>query len=141
MDAPAVTPQASIIETQELFDMIIDFLHASPADLLSCALVCFSWRPSAQLHIFRDVRISPGLDYYREYRTLPATDTIQQVISRLRQILRCPATLYSSYPARPESCRRRRPRGSRRTRDGAIHSSERHRCVLFPRIPERPDRF
>ncbi|KAJ7122395.1 hypothetical protein C8R44DRAFT_919616 [Mycena epipterygia] len=63
----------------ELVDMIIDFLHASPESLVSCALVSSSWRPASQFHLFSDVRISPDLDEYRtDFQTFlrrPSMDT------------------------------------------------------------------
>ncbi|KAJ6602673.1 hypothetical protein DFH09DRAFT_1354920 [Mycena vulgaris] len=68
-----------IFLAQELCDIIIDFLHDSPATLIACALVCSAWRPSAQFHLFRDVKICPDLDHYRGYRTIPAPSQLVTV--------------------------------------------------------------
>ncbi|KAJ6586377.1 hypothetical protein DFH09DRAFT_1359718 [Mycena vulgaris] len=72
----------SIFLAYELSDMVIDFLHANPAALVSCALVCSEWSPAAQFHLFRDVRLSPALDRYRACRTLPTSELTHQAISR-----------------------------------------------------------
>ncbi|KAJ7500039.1 hypothetical protein FB451DRAFT_1549485 [Mycena latifolia] len=49
----AAAPQeAPRLQAQELRDGIIDFLHGSNADLKACSLVCRSFQPRAQSHLF-----------------------------------------------------------------------------------------
>ncbi|KAF8504129.1 hypothetical protein JB92DRAFT_2738567, partial [Gautieria morchelliformis] len=45
---------------QELIDAVIDNLHEDHGALLACSLVCRSWLPSSQRHLFR--RVTFGLD-------------------------------------------------------------------------------
>ncbi|KAJ7045954.1 hypothetical protein C8F04DRAFT_455179 [Mycena alexandri] len=65
------------IGAQELIDMIIDFLHDSPASLLSCALVCSAWVPSSQLHLFRDVRMRANYESDPRLRSLPSFEVLE----------------------------------------------------------------
>ncbi|KAJ7085052.1 hypothetical protein C8R44DRAFT_893986 [Mycena epipterygia] len=49
----------------KLVDMIIDFFHAFPESLISCAIVSCSWRHVSQFHSFSNVSISPDLEECR----------------------------------------------------------------------------
>jgi hypothetical protein len=44
---------------QELIDAIIDHFHADRQDLLVCSLVCRSWLPSSQRHLFHRITFYP----------------------------------------------------------------------------------
>ena len=40
---------------QELFDIILDFLHNDVAALCSASLVCKSWLPASRFHLFSEI--------------------------------------------------------------------------------------
>ncbi|KAJ7483561.1 hypothetical protein FB451DRAFT_1234978 [Mycena latifolia] len=54
--------QTSSLPVQELWDHIIDYVNQSLEDLKSCSLVCQSFVPRAQSHIFRAIVISAKQD-------------------------------------------------------------------------------
>ncbi|KAJ7481903.1 hypothetical protein FB451DRAFT_1030631, partial [Mycena latifolia] len=47
------------LPVQELWDYILDYLQDSPEDLESCSLVCQSFVPRAQSHLFREIMLTP----------------------------------------------------------------------------------
>jgi hypothetical protein len=47
----------------ELIDHIIDYLHDSPADLRTGALVCKAWLAPCRSHLFRSISIDPWCGY------------------------------------------------------------------------------
>ncbi|KAI0076899.1 hypothetical protein K474DRAFT_1597218, partial [Panus rudis PR-1116 ss-1] len=51
---------------QEIQDYILDFLHEDRGALRAASLVSKSWRPSAQLHLFRKLTI-----HNREHSRIP----------------------------------------------------------------------
>ncbi|KAJ7311685.1 hypothetical protein DFH08DRAFT_449361 [Mycena albidolilacea] len=54
--------EASSLVVQELWDAIIDYLHDSPKDLLSSALVCRAFVHRAQIHLFHSIVIASDRD-------------------------------------------------------------------------------
>ncbi|EKM51345.1 uncharacterized protein PHACADRAFT_263407 [Phanerochaete carnosa HHB-10118-sp] len=56
-----VTPVCSSCTTptlpQELWDMVIDYLHDDRITLLTCSIVCRSWLPSSLLHLDGHIRV------------------------------------------------------------------------------------
>ncbi|KAJ6579547.1 hypothetical protein DFH09DRAFT_330474 [Mycena vulgaris] len=54
-----------MMEVQELVDLTIDFLHDSRADLKRCILVCRSWHPPAQHHLFSSYVLQNEIDCRR----------------------------------------------------------------------------
>ncbi|KAJ7500667.1 hypothetical protein B0H11DRAFT_786575 [Mycena galericulata] len=50
----------SALQLQELCDSITEFLHESPSDLKSCALVSSTFTSAAQNHLFRDIIFNRG---------------------------------------------------------------------------------
>ncbi|KAJ6462281.1 hypothetical protein C8R47DRAFT_1202253 [Mycena vitilis] len=75
---------SSPFAVQELVDYIIDFLGDSGADLKTCALVCHSWLPAAQSHIFRTIRAMVAYnDPKRWSRVLDASPHLIRYIRRL----------------------------------------------------------
>ncbi|KAJ7488036.1 hypothetical protein FB451DRAFT_1390994 [Mycena latifolia] len=53
----------SVLHVQELCDCIVDFIHNSPGDLKSCALVSPRLASSAQYHLFHEVRFGNGIKW------------------------------------------------------------------------------
>ncbi|KAJ7073212.1 hypothetical protein C8F01DRAFT_1106497, partial [Mycena amicta] len=51
--------------SQELYDLIVDEFHDSPPDLKSCALVCTSFLPHAQAHLFCAIYIPPPAKHHK----------------------------------------------------------------------------
>ncbi|KAK0201002.1 hypothetical protein DFS33DRAFT_1094621 [Desarmillaria ectypa] len=43
----------------ELCDIVIDFLHADRASLMSCSLVCRSWLPASRFHLWDTLKLAP----------------------------------------------------------------------------------
>ena len=59
---PLILPHSSMpvlpVIPQELFDMIIDFLHNDVAALCSAGLVCKSWLHASRFHLFSYLELS-----------------------------------------------------------------------------------
>ncbi|KAJ6521665.1 hypothetical protein DFH09DRAFT_1192527 [Mycena vulgaris] len=68
------------LQVQEICDYIADFLHESPADLKSCALVSQPFTSSAQRHLFREINL--GVDL-----ALGTTSAASKVAHRFGSIL------------------------------------------------------
>ncbi|KAJ7328684.1 hypothetical protein DFH08DRAFT_1084265 [Mycena albidolilacea] len=43
---------------QELYDLIVDYLHTERSALSSCALVCRAWVPASRFHLFEHVSLA-----------------------------------------------------------------------------------
>ncbi|KAJ7499684.1 hypothetical protein FB451DRAFT_42957 [Mycena latifolia] len=78
-----------MMDIQELVDLTIDFLYDSRADLKRCALVCSSWRPSAQYHLFSYYVLQNEIDCKRLCGLLDASPRICHLITHLAIAL-CP---------------------------------------------------
>ena len=45
----------------EIWDHVIDHLWSSPNTLKACSLTCKAWYPSARMHLFRTIKLSPAI--------------------------------------------------------------------------------
>lgn len=60
---------------QEIFDMVIDYLHGDLPALKECSLVCRSWLTSSSLHLLESVRWPPPCRYHRSISRRRKWDT------------------------------------------------------------------
>ncbi|KAJ6447512.1 hypothetical protein C8R45DRAFT_1224870 [Mycena sanguinolenta] len=72
-----------MLQVQELVDSILDFLHDSRPDLKRCALVCKSWLPSAQYHLFSYYVLQNERDCQRLFNTLHEASHIRSLITHI----------------------------------------------------------
>jgi hypothetical protein len=66
----------------ELIEHIIDYLHDSPEDLRSCALVCKAWLAPSRFHLFYKISL-------RQTNILPSCRRLQRAIQRSSHIALC----------------------------------------------------
>ena len=64
---------------QELIDIIIYNLHDSPSDLHECSLVCRSWLPACQRHLFRCIILGPK-PYFHLRSDLSSSERLYQAL-------------------------------------------------------------
>ncbi|KAJ6572468.1 hypothetical protein DFH09DRAFT_1312757 [Mycena vulgaris] len=57
-----ISSPASVLQVQRICDYIIDFLHESPTDLKSCALVSQTFTSPAQHHLSREINLETAWD-------------------------------------------------------------------------------
>jgi hypothetical protein len=84
----------------ELFDIIIDLLHADQAALATCALVCKSWLPASRHHLYGRLVItepdpymdSPIFKILSSHRSTVASSVQQLVLHGFEGIRICPIT-------------------------------------------------
>ncbi|KAF7354724.1 hypothetical protein MSAN_01386400 [Mycena sanguinolenta] len=72
-----------MLQVQELVDSILDFLHDSRADLKRCALVCKSWLPPAQYHLFSYYVLQNERDCQWLFNTLHEASHVRSLITHI----------------------------------------------------------
>ncbi|KAJ7763412.1 hypothetical protein B0H16DRAFT_1527805 [Mycena metata] len=66
---------------RELYDLVVDYLHAERATLGSCALVCRAWIPASRFHLFAHISL---------------TEHEGHVAARLNELLASPHATFAS---------------------------------------------